>query len=85
MSACAARHGHTLVFLPPYSPMLNPIESLFGKWKTLVRTQAVVFTQDSLLASMSVARIEITSADCLGWIRDMNRNIGLSLQGHLFE
>jgi hypothetical protein len=66
VSACAARHGHTLVFLPPYSPMLNPIESLFGKWKTLVRTQAAVFTQDSLLASMSVARIEITRADCLG-------------------
>ena len=35
----AARAGHRLIFLPTYSPMLNPIESLFGKWKIGVRTQ----------------------------------------------
>ena len=31
------RSGHCLVFLPPYSPFLNPIENLFSKWKGAVR------------------------------------------------
>ena len=82
---CSQRNGHTLVYLPPYSPMLNPIESLFGKWKTLIRTQGVSFTLDQLLGRMAEARVGITVPDCLGWIRDMNRNIGLSITGHLFE
>jgi len=25
--------GHSLLFLPPYSPQLNPIEEFFSKWK----------------------------------------------------
>jgi transposase len=85
VKACAIGRGHILVFLPPYSPMLNPIESLFGKWKALIRTQGVTFNQVSLLMSMAAARYEITRTDCLGWIRDINRNIGLSMQNHLFE
>jgi hypothetical protein len=76
--------GHQLVFLPPYSPMLNPIESLFGKWKTLIWTEGVSMDRDALLERMASSRYEITRADCLGWIRDMNRNVGLSLQEHLF-
>jgi transposase len=83
--ACVAQSGHILSFLPPYSPMLNPIESLFGKWKGLIRTQHVTFTRDSLLQSMASSRVEISMEDCQGWIRDMNRNIGLSLLGHIFE
>lgn len=85
VAACAEQFAHHLVFLPAYSPMLNPIESLFGKWKTLIRTQGVSLTLDALLEHMITARYEITVTDCLGWIRDMNRNIGLSLQGHVFE
>ena len=81
----AAEWGHTLTFLPPYSPMLNPIESLFGKWKGLIRTQGVTLTRDELLLQMAISRYEISRDDCLGWIRDMNRNIGLSLMGHIFE
>jgi hypothetical protein len=26
------RNGHAMIFLPEYSPMLSPIESLFSKW-----------------------------------------------------
>jgi transposase len=83
--ACAAEFGHQLVFLPPYSPMLNPIESLFSKWKTLIRTQGVTFMQMQLLEQMTIAWAEISVSDCLGWIRDMNRNLLLSLQEHIFE
>jgi transposase len=85
VSLCATSYGHHLIFLPAYSPMLNPIESLFGKWKTLIRTQSVSMSQDSLLSSMATARVEITVPDCLGWIRDMTRNLALSLQYHLFN
>lgn len=85
VASCAAQFGHHLVFLPAYSPMLNPIESLFGKWKTLIRSMGQSMTQDSLLESMAISRSEISVADCLGWIRDINRNIGMSLQRHVFE
>jgi transposase len=33
--------GHDLIFLPPYSPYLNPIEMAFSKLKTLIRKAAV--------------------------------------------
>jgi hypothetical protein len=79
------RNGHALIFLPPYSPMLNPIESLFGKWKGGVRTRGVTFTLEALAASLEAARNAITVEDCLGWIRETNRNLLLSLQEHVFE
>lgn len=82
---CATKFGHCLVFLPPYSPMLNPIESLFGKWKASVRSRHVVFTPAELLSMIELGRNEITTADCLSWIRDSNRNIALSLQNHFFD
>ena len=28
---------HELIFLPPYSPQLNPIEEMFSKWKCLIK------------------------------------------------
>ena len=36
-----AEVGAWFVFLPPYSPDLNPIEMAFSKLKTLIRTAAV--------------------------------------------
>ena len=33
-------HGCDLIFLPPYSPDLNPIEMAFSKLKTLIRKAA---------------------------------------------
>ena len=85
VNVCAARNGHVLAFLPPYGPMLNPIESLFGKWKGLIRTQHATFTREALLQNMASSRIEISREDCLGWIRETNRYIGLSLTGHIFD
>jgi transposase len=39
--------GNTLIFLPPYSPDLNPIEMAFSKLKTLIR-KAAARTYDAL-------------------------------------
>ncbi len=33
--------GASLLYLPPYSPDLNPIEQLFSKFKALLRTAAI--------------------------------------------
>jgi transposase len=39
--------GATLLYLPPYSPDLNPIEKLFAKLKALLR-KAAIRTRDAL-------------------------------------
>ena len=51
--------GATLLYLPPYSPDLNPIEKLFAKLKALLRKAAIRTTAalwdefGQLLASFS--------------------------------
>jgi transposase len=46
--------GATLVYLPPYSPDLNPIEQAFAKLKSLLRTAAArtVATLEETLANL---------------------------------
>ncbi len=41
------RLGPSVLYLPPYSPDLNPIEQLFAKLKTLLR-KAAARTKDDL-------------------------------------
>jgi transposase len=72
VATCALQHRHMLVLLPPYSPMLNPIESLFSKWKTLIRSAGAMLTQDLLLEQMAAAHYEITCDDCHEWIREVD-------------
>jgi transposase len=31
--------GFRLLFLPPYSPQLNPIEEVFSKWKEFIKSK----------------------------------------------
>ena len=59
---------HELMFLPPYSPFLNPIEEMFSKWKGAVR-QCNVSNEDELFAGMDASWSEITASDCAGWER----------------
>ncbi|KAG0425482.1 hypothetical protein DMUE_6027, partial [Dictyocoela muelleri] len=33
-----SRSGHRIIYLPPYSPFLNPIENLFSQWKDIIKT-----------------------------------------------
>lgn len=33
--------GHTIQYLPPYSPFLNPIENVFSVWKSYVRNPPI--------------------------------------------
>ena len=54
-----ARHsgqpGASVLSLPPYSPDLNPIEQLFAKLKTILRSAAAPRTKDALWATFGAA------------------------------
>jgi transposase len=61
--------GGRLVFLPPYSPDFNPIESIFAKIKTSLRA-AAARTPDDLLAATKIALDAVTARDAAGCYAD---------------
>jgi transposase len=58
--------GAELLFLPSYSPDLNPIEEAFSKIKNLVR-KAAARTREALDEAISEAMSAITLEDAAGW------------------
>lgn len=61
-----AAQGARLVFLPPYSPDLNPIELCWAKVKTVLR-KLKARSFDPLLEALSIAFASITPQDCQAW------------------
>lgn len=55
--------GAGLLFLPPYSPDLNPIENAFAKLKALLR-KAAERTVEGLWAAIGEILIEFTPKQC---------------------
>ena len=55
-----------LIYLPPYSPDLNPIEMLWSKVKSILR-KVKGRTVEALTAAIEQAMNQITPEDCLGW------------------
>ncbi len=58
--------GCELVYLPPYSPDLNPIEQAFSKVKGLMR-KAEARTREALVEAMGWALDALTSRDARGF------------------
>lgn len=58
--------GAKLVFLPPYSPELNPIEECFSKLKNLLR-KAKARTRAALDRAVAAAMKAVTVEDAVGW------------------
>jgi transposase len=58
--------GADLVFLPPYSPDLNPIEEAFSKVKGIVR-KAGARTRGALDGAVGEALRAVTPQDAAGW------------------
>ena len=56
------------VFLPPYSPFLNPIEEFFSAWRWKVYDHNP-YTQENLIQAMTGACGDISVESCQGWIR----------------
>jgi transposase len=58
--------GVDLLFLPSYSPDLNPIEEAFSKIKNIVR-KAGARTREALEEAISLAMEALTLEDVAGW------------------
>jgi transposase len=73
------RAGATLLFLPPYSPDLNPIEQLFAKLKALLR-KAATRSLDALWLAVADLLDAFHSQECANYFANSgylapNRNL----------
>jgi transposase len=59
--------GARLLYLPPYSPDLNPIEQAFAKLKALLRT-AAARTVDVLCHAIGQVLDAFTPAECANYL-----------------
>jgi len=64
--ALISQAGAAVLFLPAYSPDLNPIEKMWSKLKALLR-RAEARTVEDLTAAIGAALAQITDKDALGW------------------
>ena len=60
--------GAELVYLPPYSPDLNPVEHLFAKLKTLLR-KAAAGTVSALWAAIGALLESFDPDECANYFR----------------
>lgn len=58
--------GCELLYLPPYSPDLNPIEEAFSKIKSIVR-KAEARTREALVEALGPALSSVTQEDASGF------------------
>jgi transposase len=63
-----ARRGARLLYLPPYSPDLSPIEPCWSKVKT-ARRKAKARLREALDTAITEALTTVTEADAHGWFR----------------
>ena len=61
-----AQAGAQVLFLPAYSPDLNPIEKMWSKVKQWLRS-AEARTSADLIAAIGQALARVTPFDALGW------------------
>jgi transposase len=66
-----------LLYLPPYSPDLNPIGEAFSKVKSISR-KAEVRTREALVVAMGAAISEVIARDTRGFFEHCG--YGLSVQ-----
>ncbi len=60
--------GAEVLYLPPYSPDLNPIEKLWSKVKAILR-KFCVRTLDALESAIQAAVACVSSNNCAAWFR----------------
>ena len=65
--------GASLIYLPPYSPDLNPIEECWSKVKTYLRSRAVR-EKSKLQAALKAAFATITHENIKGWFNHAGYN-----------
>ena len=60
--------GATLMYLPPYSPDLNPIEQIFSKFKALLR-KAAARTVEALWNAIASTLDAFTPDECAAYLK----------------
>lgn len=65
--------GAEAVFLPPYSPDLNPIEMMWSKVKSILRKLEARDTE-SLVNAIGTALSMVTASDAIGWFAHCGYN-----------
>jgi transposase len=58
--------GAEVLFLPAYSPDLNPIEKMWSKIKSCLRS-AQARTEETLIQAIAAALRKVTPQDALNW------------------
>lgn len=61
-------HEHVALFLPPYSPMLNPVEGCWAKVKKEV-CKTPLQNNEILVDRIKEALMTASVENCRGWIR----------------
>ena len=61
--------GASVLYLPPYSPDLNPIEQVFAKLKALLR-KAAARTRDGLWSAIGQLLDRFPPAECANYLRN---------------
>jgi transposase len=61
--------GASILYLPPYSPELNPIEHTWSKLKALLR-RVEARTLRALASALGESSTRITASDLVGWFTD---------------
>ena len=62
-------HSFDVLFLPPYCPMYNPIENMFGTYKTWLRSNRDLVCQIAPYDAIQLAFQSILPSTCNAWIR----------------
>lgn len=63
--------GALVHFLPPYSPDYNPIESMFSKLKTEMKTIEPEFESSTDIETIILTALtSVSTMDCINWIED---------------
>lgn len=68
------RRGARLLYLPPYSPDLNPIEKMWSKIKALLRG-AKARTREALQHAVAQALSAVSTNDIVGWFKSCGYTI----------
>ena len=66
VAAAIRAAGAEVMFLPPYSPDLNPVEQMWSKVKAYLR-KVKARTLDTLIEAIRQALASVTAADVEGW------------------
>lgn len=73
-------YNHEVLFLPPYSPFLNPIENMFNQLKFYIKRLRPA-DGNAVFSAIENASQCISSDDCKNYWTNMMKYVSLSLQG----